>query len=65
MLVQDDNPQFNKYTHLKWKEMVPAITLDQSLYCEKLFLKFVNGEITESKFLELVNKYLKDNKLIK
>lgn len=64
-IVDENDSEYQKESHDKWKAMVPEITLEQALHCEKLYMEFVNGTKSESIFLAEVNEYLSRKGLIK
>jgi len=66
MIVVDKNdPRYRSMTHNKWKQTLPAISEEDALHCEDLFIDFANGNKTEKEALKEINEFLDTKGLIK
>ncbi len=66
MIVVDRNdPRYVSMTHNKWKQSIPAISEEDALNCEDIFIEFANGKKTEEIALKEINEYLTKKGLLK
>lgn len=65
MLIFEENEEQLKMILDKWQKLIPEINVDQALKCEKLYIDYVNGKISEEKYLKDTNGYLIKQGLIK
>lgn len=65
IVIDENNEKYRRITHIKWKQTLPNIKMEDALYCESELISFANGEQTEEEALTKINTYLSEKGLIK